>query len=322
MPISVCAFVEPQQGAGYDKILRFAHAVEEAGFDGLFLSDHYLAEGEIPAGMGPSDAWLTLSALSRDTSRLRLGTLMSSATFRLPGPLAVAAAQLDQMSGGRLEVGLGAGWYEAEHHTHGIPFPSVADRFARFTEQLEILRGLWRSSETGSFSYHGAHYRLKNCPALPIPVQPGGPPLIVGGRGPRRSPAIAARYADEFNIPFADLNVLVDRIAKVSAACTAVGRDPLDLRISTVLTVCCGATEAETSVRERRMEPYAGAGRGVLAQGSPVAVLTRLEVLGAIGLHRVYLQFLDVEDLDHPRLIGAEVIAPIRAARQAPRVAR
>ncbi|WP_438452987.1 TIGR03560 family F420-dependent LLM class oxidoreductase [Streptomyces asiaticus] len=310
--ISVCAFIEPHQGADHERILRFARTAEEAGFEGLFVSDHYLAEGDVPHSSGPSDAWLTLSALCRETTRLRLGTLMSCATFRLPGALAVAGAQLDRMSGGRFEVGIGAGWYEAEHRTHGIPFPPVAERFERLAEQMEILRLFWQTNRGERFSYDGAHYRLEQCPALPTPVQRGGPPLIAGGRGPRRSPAIAARHADEFNVPFAEPDLVAAQMEQADEACQLMGRDPRTLRRSTLLTICCGTTEADVAYRKNRMRPYAGAGRAVIALGSPDVVRSRLEAYAALGLHRIYLQFLDIEDLEQLHLIGTEVIPYLR----------
>ncbi|WP_443678473.1 TIGR03560 family F420-dependent LLM class oxidoreductase [Plantactinospora endophytica] len=316
MPVS--AVLEPHQGWDYEQILSFAQAAEKAGFDGLFLADHYLAEGNVPGDLGPSDAWLTLGALSRETSRLRLGTMMSSATFRLPGPLAVSVAQLDRMSGGRIEVGIGAGWYADEHRSHGIPFPSTAERFERLAEQIEIMRLFWRTRPGERFSYQGVHYRLEDCPALPTPVQPGGPPVIVGGRGPRRTPAVAARHADEFNVPFAGHELVTAQLRRADRACTSLGRDPRDLRRSTLLTVCCGSTEAEMEHRESGMAPYAGAGRGVIARGSPASVRAQLDAYADLGLHRIYLQFLDIQDTDHLDLVGSEVVAAMRATVDRP----
>lgn len=198
----VSVFTEPHRGASYDDQLRFARHTESCGYDGFLRADHYRAMGDEPALPGPTDAWLTLAALARETSRIRLGTLVTSATFRLPGPLAVMVAQVDQMSGGRIELGIGAGWYEREHTAYGIPFPGVRERFDRLAEQLEIVTGLWRTPSEGRFNYSGEHYQLVDAPALPKPVQRPGPPVIVGGRGPKRTPELAARYADEFNMPF------------------------------------------------------------------------------------------------------------------------
>src|SRR5688572_29984417 len=195
-------FTEPQEGASYDTLLKVAKATEELGFDAFFRSDHYypiIGGDGLP---GPTDAWVTLAGLARDTSRIRLGTLLTAATFRLPGPLAISVATVDQMSGGRVELGLGAGWYDAEHAAYGIPFPGTRERFERLEEQLEVVTGLWATPPGERFSHDGAHYRLTDSPALPKPVQSPRPPVIVGGKGPRRTPALAARFADEFNIPF------------------------------------------------------------------------------------------------------------------------
>src|SRR6476661_4362274 len=170
-------FTEPQQGATYDQLLRMARATEDLGFDAFFRSDHYLTMGGdgLP---GPTDAWTTLAGLARETKRIRLGTLMTAATFRLPGVLAIQVAQVDQMSGGRVELGLGAGWYEEEHRAYGIPFP--AEKFARLEEQLAIITGLWRTPVGETFGYEGTHYQLADSPALPKPAQDRVPVLIGG----------------------------------------------------------------------------------------------------------------------------------------------
>src|SRR3954468_737027 len=176
-------------GAPYDDLLAVARRTEETGFDAFFRSDHYLTMGG--SGLpGPTDAWVTLGALARETSRIRLGTLMTAATFRLPGPLAIAVAQVDQMSGGRVELGIGAGWFEDEHTAYGIPFPEVGERFDRYEEQVQVVSGLWHTPPGETFDFAGTHYRLTGSPALPKPVQPGGIPLIIGGKGRRRTPRL------------------------------------------------------------------------------------------------------------------------------------
>ena len=182
-------------GATYDDLLAVARRTEETGFDAFFRSDHYLTMGGdgLP---GPTDAWVTLAGLARETSRIRLGTLMTAATFRLPGPLAISVAQVDQMSGGRVELGIGAGWFEAEHTAYGIPFPSLGERFDRYEEQLAVITGLWGTPPGETFDFDGQHYRLSDSPALPKPVQDGGIPIIVGGAGKKRTPRLAARYAE------------------------------------------------------------------------------------------------------------------------------
>src|SRR3954462_3869904 len=187
-------FTEPQQGATHGDLARVAQTAEAAGFDGFFRSDHYLAMG-VPGEPGPTDSWITLGALAVQTSRIRLGTLVTSATFRLPGPLAIGVAQVDQMSGGRVELGLGAGWFGPEHTAYGIPFPATGERFDRLEEQLAIVTGLWGGPAGEPFSFQGRHYRVEESPALPKPVQQPRPPVVVGGVGKRRTPELAARYA-------------------------------------------------------------------------------------------------------------------------------
>jgi F420-dependent oxidoreductase-like protein len=181
-------FTEPQQGAYYDDLLRVARAAEDSGYDAFFRSDHLLAMGEASGEPGPTDAWITLAGLARETSRIRLGPLVTSATFRNPGPLAIAVAQVDQMSGGRVELGLGGGWFEAEHEAYGLPFPSLGERFEILTEQLEMITGLWRTLPGDRFAFAGKHYTVTDSPALPKPVQQPTPPVIVGGTARRRRP--------------------------------------------------------------------------------------------------------------------------------------
>src|SRR6478609_8165577 len=229
-------FTEPQQGATYDDLVAVAQEAERLGFGAFFRSDHYLGMGT--AGLpGPSDAWITLAGLARETSTIRLGTMMTSATFRHPGPLAISVANVDQMSGGRGELGIGAGWFEQEHTKYGIPFPGTGERFDRFEEQLAIITGLWATE--GGFSYEGEHYRVTDSPGLPKPTQPK-PPVLIGGHGARRTPALAARYADEFNMPFSSLDDTRTQFGRVRAACEDQGRDPATLRWSNALVVCVG----------------------------------------------------------------------------------
>src|ERR1700722_20139875 len=193
-------FCEPQQGASYDDILKLALVSEAGGFGAFFRSDHYLKMGSVSGLPGPTDAWATLAGLAAETSRIRLGTLVTPGRVRLPGPLAITVAQADQMSGGRVELGLGAGWFEAEHTAYGIPFPPAAERFDRLEEQLAILTGLWETPVGQRFSFAGKFYPVTDSPALPKPVQRPHPPILIGGRGLRRTPQLAARYADEFNV--------------------------------------------------------------------------------------------------------------------------
>ena len=221
-------FTEPQQGATYDELLAVARATEQLGFDGFFRSDHYLhMSGD--GGSGPTDAWTTLAGLARDTTRIRLGTLVSSATFRLPGPLAVTVAGVDQMSGGRVELGLGAGWFEQEHAAFGIPFASVGERFDRLEEQLAVITGLWSTPAGSTFEHDGTHYPVTGNPGLVAPQQPGGVPIIVGGAGKRRTPTLAARYAADFNAGFRTVEDTGRLFERVDAVCTQIGRDPRTL---------------------------------------------------------------------------------------------
>ena len=217
---------EPQQGADYGRLLAVARATEQLGFDAFFRSDHYLNMGDRDGLPGPTDAWLTLAGLALQTSRIRLGTLVSPATFRYPGPLAISVAQVDDMSGGRVELGIGAGWYQAEHAAYAIPFPDTAERFDRLEEQLAIITGLWDVPVGERFSFAGKFYSVTDSPGLPKPVQRPHPPVIVGGRGPRRTPRLAARYADEYNVQFATLDDTQAAYGRVREACQAAGRDP------------------------------------------------------------------------------------------------
>ncbi|WP_409331258.1 LLM class F420-dependent oxidoreductase [Trujillonella humicola] len=299
-------FTEPQQGATYDDLLAVARRAEETGFDAFFRSDHYLAmSGDgLP---GPTDAWVTLAGLARDTTRIRLGTLMSAATFRLPGPLAVSVAQVDQMTGGRVEFGIGAGWFEAEHDAYGIPFPGTAERFDRYEEQLAVVTGLWSTPPGETFDFAGQHYRLTGSPALPKPVQPGGIPVLIGGKGARRTPRLAARYAHEFNVPFMPAEENARLFAGVRAACEEAGRDPSSLALSSALVLCVGRDEAEVA---RRAEAIGWRVDDVRAHGVAGTPSEAVDVLGRYaeaGAGRVYLQVLDLADLDHLDLVAAEV---------------
>jgi len=304
-------FTEPQQGAAYATLLSVTRAAEELGFDAFFRSDHYLtmAGSGLP---GPTDAWITLAGLARETSRIRLGTLMSPVTFRLPGPLAIAVAQVDQMSGGRAELGLGTGWFDAEHTAYGIPFPPLAERFGRLEEQLEIITGLWETAEGGEFSFDGSYYSLSGSPALPKPVQRPHPPVLIGGAGQRQTPRLAAAFADEYNIPFASIADSTAAFGRVRQACQEAGRDPGSLVYSAAQTVCCGRDEAELARRaEASGQSLAGLRQTGLA-GSPAEIVDKLGQFAAAGATRAYLQVLDLHDLDHLELLAAEVMPQVR----------
>lgn len=305
-------FTEPQQGATYEQLLAVAQLTEELGFDAFFRSDHYLRIGGGDGLPGPTDSYVTLGALARETSRIRLGTLLTSATFRLPAPLAVSVAQVDAMSGGRVELGLGAGWYEEEHRAYGIPFGSgFGERFDRLEEQLEIVTGLWSTPPGERFSFRGKHYTLVDSPALPKPAQERIP-VIVGGYGSRRTPRLAARFADEFNVPFPPLDYYPTGVAGVRAACDEIDRDPATLRYSVALVVCVGADEAEVDRRAAAIGRAPDELRTNGVAGLPAEAVQKIQAFGAAGADTVYLQVLDLDDLDHLRLIAAEVAPHVR----------
>lgn len=303
-------FTEPQQGATYDDLLAVARVTEEEGFSAFFRSDHYLAMGDSDGLPGPTDAWITLAGLARDTSRIRLGTLVSSATFRLPGPLAVAVAQVDAMSGGRVELGLGAGWYLGEHEAYGIPFPSTAERFEVLEEQLSIITGLWATPVGETYSFDGRHFRLKDSPALVSPLQSPFP-IIVGGHGRKKTPALVARFASEFNVAFSSPADVADLNGIVTEACGAAGRDPASVRRTAAVIVCCGSDDAEIARRAASIGREVDELKVNGACGTPDEVAAKLREYGAVGVEGVYLQVLDLADLDHLRLLGREVIPKV-----------
>jgi F420-dependent oxidoreductase-like protein len=304
--VTLRIFTEPQQGADYDTLLAVARTTEELGFDAFFRSDHYLKMGDASGLPGPTDAWVTLAGLARDTTTVRLGTLVTSATFRQPGPLAVSVAQVDQMSGGRVELGLGAGWYEAEHLAGAIPFAPLGERFDRFEDQLAIITGMWATPVGGSFSYAGPHHSVTDSPGLPKPTQ-AHLPIIIGGGGRHRTPRLAATYADEFNLPFAPLEAFRQQCDRVRAACEARDRDPATMTMSAALVLCCGATEDEFVRRAAAIGREPAELRANGAAGTVPEVVETLKKWVEGGAPRLYLQVLDLADLDHLRLVAAEV---------------
>jgi F420-dependent oxidoreductase-like protein len=300
-------FTEPQQGATYDDLLAVARRAEDLGFGAFFRSDHYLGMGTegLP---GPTDAWTTLAGLARDTSTIRLGTLMTSATFRLPGPLAIAVAGIDQMSGGRVELGIGAGWYEAEHTAYGIPFPDTRERFDRLEESLAVITGLWETPLGKTFSYAGEHYRVQDSPALPKPVQSPRPPVLIGGKGKTRTPALAARYADEFNIPFESVAFSATQFDLVRAACEAAHRDPASLVYSNALVLCVGRDESQLAARAAAIGREVDELRRNGLAGTTDEVVDTVGRYADAGASRLYLQVLDLADLDHLDLVADKVM--------------
>lgn len=306
MTIDLRVFTEPQQGATYDDLLRVARASEDLGFGGFFRSDHYLhMSGD--GGSGPTDAWTTLAGLARDTSTIRLGTLVTSATFRLPGPLAVQVAGVDQMSGGRVELGLGAGWFEQEHRAYGIPFPALGERFDRLEEQLAVITGLWSTPSGETFSHHGSHYPVVDSPALTKPVQDGGVPIIIGGAGKRRTPALAARYAAEFNAAFQSPSASGELFERVRAACAAIGRDGDALVYSAAQVVVLGEDAATLRRRAAAIGREVDELRSNGLAGSADEIVDRIGAFAGVGASRIYLQVLDLSDLDHLEEIADRV---------------
>jgi len=301
-------FVEPQQGASYADQLAVARTAESAGYSAFFRSDHFTAmSGDgLP---GPTDSWVTLGGIARETSSIRLGTLVTSATFRYPGPLAIAVAQVDEMSSGRVELGIGAGWFEAEHKAYAIPFPPLGERFDRLTEQLNIITGLWTTPSGQTFDYSGTHYAVAESPALPKPVQSPHPPIIIGGAGAKRTPALAAQFAAEFNIPFAPLEMAQTQFERVASAVADAGRPAESMTYSAAFVLCAGRDEQQIARR-------AGAiGRDVEELrsnsplvGTPAEIADKLGPYLQIGVERVYLQVLDMSDLDHVDFFAAEVV--------------
>jgi F420-dependent oxidoreductase-like protein len=305
--VTLRVMTEPQEGATYDDLLRVARATEDLGFDAFFRSDHLQRIGDGDPGPGSTEAWVTLAGLARETSRIRLGTMVSSVTFRHPGMLALTVATVDAMSAGRVEVGLGSGWYETEHRSFGLDFPPVSERFDVLTEQLEVLTGLWRSAPGATYSFSGTHHVLTDNPVLPRPVQQPHPPVVVGGKGKRRTPELAARFADEYNVPFDTLEVIAACFDRARAACVSSGRDPSTLVLSAAQTLAVGRDDAEVRRRAAAIgqppEDLRVEGLG----GTVAEVVDKIGRLADLGATRVYLQVLDLTDLEHLELVAAEV---------------
>ena len=312
-------FAEPQQGATYEQQLALAKSAESLGYSAFFRSDHYLAM-KVEGLPGPTDSWVTLAGIARETSTIRLGTLVTSATFRYPGPLAISVAQVDEMSGGRVEFGIGAGWFEAEHLAYAIPFPDLGERFGRLEEQLEIITGMWSNPVGETFDYSGSHYSVVDSPALPKPVQRPYPPIVIGGGGPKRTPALAARFASEFNLAFPTLDFTRAQFGRVRSALEAAGRDPGDITYSAAFVVCAGRTESEIA------RQAATIGRDVVELrensplvGTPAEIADRLAAFVDTGVQRVYLQLVNLSDTDVLReqldLFATEVMPQFAAAR-------
>jgi len=301
-------FTEPQQGASYDTLLAVARRAESLGFGAFFRSDHYLKMGDVSGLPGPTDAWITLAGLARDTTSIRLGTLVTPVTFRYPGPLAISVAQVDQMSGGRVELGLGAGWYEQEHTAYAVPFPPLGARFDDLADQLAIIDGMWRTPVGETFTHRGTVHSVVDSPALPKPTQLRLP-IVMGGGGKQRTPALAARYAAEFNTPFVPLDFFRAQTDRVRAACETAGRTE-PMVYSAALVVCAGRDEAEVARRAAAIGRQPDELRQNGAAGTVDEVASTLRRWADAGAERIYLQVLDLADLEHLDLLAHEV-APL-----------
>jgi F420-dependent oxidoreductase-like protein len=301
--------MEPRHGASYDEILTLALAVERAGFDAFFRSDHLFGVQPDDPLYRPTDSWTTLAGLARDTERVRLGTLMTAATFRSPGLLAAIVATVDEMSGGRAELGIGTAWYEREHQAFGIPFPARKERFDRLEEGLEVITGLWLAAGGQGFSFDGRYFQVADNRTPPRVTQRPHPPVIVGGAGAKRTPAIAARFATEFNSALSGIEEARERFARFGRACEAIGRDPATARLSGFAPVAIGSTEAQA---QRRAEVVTSPGiRQSMVIGSPGQLTERIAGLVDVGADTIYLHIFDIGDLDHIALIGAEVLPQV-----------
>jgi F420-dependent oxidoreductase-like protein len=284
----LCLMIEGQNGVTWDQWRALAATAEEAGFEALFRSDHYMTLDDGP-DEGSLDAWATINALAAVTTTLRLGTMVSPATFRHPSTLAREVVTADHVSGGRVELGLGAGWHEGEHVAFGFPYETVKERFDRFAEQLEIVHRSWAAEP---FDFEGRYYRLENANPLPKPVQRPHPPLIAGGSAKPRGAALAARWADEYNTVFATVDECKERRERIAEACEKVGRDPLRFSLMTHFVVDGDPADHPP---------------GALV-GSVAEIGRQLDELEAVGVERVMLQHLEHDDLETVALIGRELI--------------
>jgi F420-dependent oxidoreductase-like protein len=307
--------VEGQEGVTWDQWLALARACEVGGLEGLFRSDHYASV--MPGGQarGSLDAWATLTALAAHTERIRLGSLVSPVTFRHPSELAKVVTTADHVSGGRVELGMGAGWNEHEHRTYGFPFHDMATRLELFAEGLELVHRQW-TEET--FDFDGRHYRLEGCRALPKPLQQPHPPLIVGGTAGRKTADPAARWADEYNTVAPTVDQARERRGKLDAACRRAGRDPATLRFSVMTGCVIGEDKAQVRERVRAVlhatgrdldpDEYLQTRRPVLVLGTVDEAAARLRELEEEGVERIFLQHLAHDDVEMVELIGRELV--------------
>ena len=309
--------IEGQEGVSWDEWVALAETCERAGVESLFRSDHYLSQSN-PHERAAHDAWTTIAALAARTERLRFGTLVSPVTFRHPSLLANAVATADHVSGGRVELGLGAGWMDLEHEAFGFAFPPMRARLERLTEQIEIVHRLWTEEHV---SFDGKHYRLVDCPALPKPVQQPRPPIIVGGRATPGTADPAARFADEYNVIGSSLDDYAEARRNLDAACERAGRDPKSLRMSIMTGFLLGTDEGELLEKARASMERWGADlppedavaryRARGTAGTPDELVEGLGRLAEVGVERVMLQHIRHEDLETVELLGTDVIPAV-----------
>ena len=301
-------FTEPQQGASYDQLLAVARTAEECGYGAYFRSDHFLKMGSVSGRPGVTDAWTTLAGLARDTSTIRLGTLVTPVTFRFVGSFPVIAAEVDHMSGGRVEVGLGAGWYDGEHRAFGLRFPEVKERYDLLEDQLDILHGVWSTPAGEVFRHAGRTCSVEIDADTVRPLQRPHPPFVLGGQGGTRSARLAAAYADEYNVAFQPAEAIKAVHDRVRAACDAAGRDPSTIVWSAGQVLCCGTSEAELQRRAAAIGRELDELRQNGFAGTPAEILEKAGRFADAGIERFYLQVLDLSDLDHLRLVAEEVL--------------
>jgi alkanesulfonate monooxygenase len=307
-------FTEPQQGATYDQLRTVAQTAERLGFGAFFRSDHVLKMGNGTGTPTITDAWVTLAGLARDTTTIRLGTMVTPVTFRPVGSMPVTLAQVDQMSGGRVEVGLGAGWYQQEHDAFGLGFPALGTRMDLLDDQLSILHGVWNAPAGETFHLEGSTCSVTIDADSVRPAQHPHPPLILGGGGKPRSALLAAAYADEYNVGFQSAATTKEIHDRVRDACERAGRDPGDMVYSAAQVVCCGKDEAEVAQRAAAIGRETDELRANGLAGTPDELIERLSTYAAAGVERFYLQLLDLNDLDHLALL-AERVLPFAQSR-------
>jgi F420-dependent oxidoreductase-like protein len=314
--MDVCLMIEGQEGVSWEQWVSLALGCEEHGFEGLFRSDHYVSTSR-PAELGSLDAWATLAALAPQTSRIRLGTLVSPVTFRHPSELAKAVVTVDHACGGRVELGMGAGWFDGEHTAYGFPFPTVAERFDILEEQVEIVHRLWDRDED-EVTFQGTHYQLQGCYGLPKPVQDPHPPLIIGGHAGKRSLRMAAQWADEYNVSGnspEECRMIRELLTK---ACEAADRDPGRLPLSLMTFTMIAEDQGELESKAGRLLKLRGESGDPAAwlaslgperlRGTPQQILERLARYAEAGVKRIMVQHLLHDDLEALALIGKEII--------------